>query len=91
MINEMEFLDWNTIFAPFLALFVLIIFITLMILAYYKFRIFLVILIIYLFSIVIGVMSIGINDIPFTPYLQIFFLVFQSIFFIITILELYKY
>lgn len=80
--NEMNSLDWSYVFAPFINVFILIFFIGLMIFAVYKFRYFLVILTIFLFSLIIGIDSISINETPFTPYLQIFFMIFQTLIFI---------
>ena len=89
MILQMDSLDWNMVFAPFINIFILIFFIALMLIFYYKFRIYLIILTIFLFSIVIGIQSISVNETPFTPYLQIFFILFQSIIFIKFTLEAY--
>lgn len=89
MIIQMEALDWSTVLNPFLNIFILIFFIGLMLICFYKIRIFIFILTIFLFSIVIGVMSIAINETPFTPYLQIFFMLFQGIIFLKFSLEVY--
>lgn len=62
-----------------------------MVVLYTKVRIFLVILTVFLFSLVIGMSSLEQFDIPFSPYIQIFFLVFQSIFFLMTSIEVYYY
>lgn len=51
---------------------------------------FLIILTVFLFSIIIGTTAIVEFAIPFSPYLQLFFLLFQTIFFILTALESYK-
>ena len=52
-----------------------------MVLFYLKFKVWLVMLVILLFSFIFGVTSIGIYGFPFTPYFQIFFLIFQCNFF----------
>lgn len=62
----------------------------LMIFFYLKKRNWIIILIIFLFSLIFGVMSLSAVDIPFTPYAQIFFLLFQSIFFTLTSIELWE-
>lgn len=89
MIEQMEALDWSSVLNPFLNIIILIFFIGLMLVCFFKFRVFLVILTIFLFSIIIGVMSIAISEIPFTPYLQIFFILFQGIIFLKFSLEVY--
>lgn len=64
-------------------LFLLFLFI-IMIYCYKKLRIFYIILIIWLFSLVIGMESIVNNDLPFSPYFQIFFMLFQTLIFMQT-------
>ena len=54
----------------------------------YKF--FLPILTVFLFSIVIGMLSISSLGIPYTPWFQLFFLLIQSVFFIVNSLEFFK-
>ncbi|QYW08121.1 hypothetical protein 15570_00024 [Lokiarchaeota virus WyrdV1] len=46
-------------------------------------------LIIFLFSIIIGIGSISIQ-LPLTPYFQIFFMLFQTIFFVLVALDYYN-
>ena len=75
---------------PIMSLFVIIFLFGLMIFCYLKIRIFLVILVIYLFSLVIGISSFDESTIPFTSYLQIFFLIFQTILFFITALDTFQ-
>lgn len=79
-------LDLNAI----LSVFFIIALIGLMLLCYLKIRIPLVILFIFLFSLIIGILFLSVENIPFTPYIQLFFLFFQTIFLIITFLELYN-
>lgn len=86
----MEILDWSMVLEPFIALFVLIILMILMIILYLKMRLFLVILVVFLFSIIIGFNSMTYEHIPFKPYLSIFFILFQSVIFIETSLQQYK-
>ena len=73
-----------------LSLFTLFTLIVIMLILYFKVRIFLLILNIFLFSLVFGAISMLQFDIPFSPYLQTFFLLFQTTFFIMTVLDNYK-
>ena len=75
---------------PLMTFFALMFLFGLMLYCYMKVRVFLVILVIYLFSLIIGFMALNESIIPFTPYLQIFFLIFQSIIFIIVALEVFR-
>lgn len=76
-------------FFPIMSLFGIILLFVIMIYCYLKIRIFLVILVIYLFSLVIGVLSFNESIIPFTPYLQIFFLLFQTTIFFLVAKEVF--
>lgn len=87
--NEMTSLDWNVVFAPALNIFILVLFIALMLIAYYKIKRFIVVLFIFLFSLIIGVLAISTVELPFNPYLPIFFMLLQTIFFIMFTLEVY--
>lgn len=69
---------------------VLFLLMVVMIVVYSKLRVFLVILVIFLFSLVMGMNAIEDITIPFSPYLQMFFLLFQTIIFILTSLGAYK-
>ncbi|GAH57233.1 unnamed protein product, partial [marine sediment metagenome] len=42
-------------------------------------RLFLPILIVFLFSLIIGINSMSLEYIPFNPYVSIFFILFQSV------------
>jgi len=86
----MEIIDWISVLEPFIALFILIILMILMIILYLKIRLFLVILVVFLFSIIIGVNAMTYESIPFNPYLSIFFILFQSAIFIETSLQQYQ-
>lgn len=88
--NYTNVVDLTSMITPVLSLFFIIFLIGLMIFCYLKVRVFLVILVIYLFSLLIGVMFLEIDNIPFTPYLQIFFILIQTIFLIIVSIELYE-
>ena len=83
-------LDPFYILTPVLTIFMLIILMVVMIYFYMKMRIFPVILIVYLFSIIIGINSMTTGDIPFTPYFQTFFLLLQSVFFLLTAQAVFK-
>ena len=71
-----------------LTVFLLIFLMIFMIVLYIKVRRFLLILIIFLFSLILGINSLSV-DIPLSPYFQILFILFQSCFFLITSIELY--
>ena len=86
----MDTLDWNTVLQPFIALFILIILMIFMVILYKYVRIWVVILVLFLFSLIIGVYSLSYEYIPFNPYISILFILFQSIFFLIISLEVYK-
>ena len=88
--DAMDILDWGSLFEPFLVLFVLIILMGLMILIYTKLRIWVISLVIFLFSLIFGMMSISYEFLPFTPYLSIFFLLFQTVFFLLISMEMFK-
>lgn len=77
-------------FFPIMTLLVIMFLFMLMVFCYLKIRVFIVILVIYLFSLVIGLSSMSESIIPFTPYLQIFFLLFQTVIFTITSLEVFR-
>lgn len=77
-------------FFPIMTLFVIIFLFIIMLFCYLKIRVFIVILLIYLFSLIIGFSSMNESIIPFTPYLQIFFLLFQTVIFTITALEVFR-
>ena len=66
---------------PILMVVILFLLMGLMAILYVKLRIWYVILTIFLFSLVIGFYAIIEFAIPFSPYLQTFFLIFQSVFF----------
>ena len=72
---------------PILSVFILFLIMFITIILFLKIRIFLVILVVFLFSLVIGISALSETSIPFSPYLQIFFLLHQSIIFLITSIE----
>ncbi|MBA7496344.1 hypothetical protein ES702_06944 [subsurface metagenome] len=77
------------ILEPILAIFTLVILMVLMIFFYNKKRLYPVILVIYLFSLVIGMAAMEVGYMPFSPYLQIFFLLIQTVIFVLTSVDLY--
>lgn len=85
-----DYLDLNIAFQPFLAMFILVILLVIMLVLYLKMRLFLPILVVFLFSLIIGINSMSLEYIPFNPYVSIFFILFQSVIFIETSLQQYK-
>lgn len=80
-----------TDFEPTLSFVILLIFMILMLTIYLKVRKpFLLGLVVFLFSLIIGTSAIVESNIPFTPYIQIFFLLFQSVIFLLEGLEKYR-
>jgi len=65
----------------------LVILMVLMMYFYKKVRRLLPIIVIFLFSIIIGIYSISIVGLPFTPWFQLFFILFQSVIFYMSIEE----
>lgn len=83
-----SFLISNPVFAIF-SFFVLVSLMTLILFLYLKEHRFELILIVFLFSLIIGVTSIADFNLPFSPYFQLFFLLFQTIVFYLVIEEKY--
>lgn len=75
----------------FISISMLVFLMVLMLFMYYsKKRIeFIPILIIFLFSLIMGINSLSI-DFPLTPYFQLFFMLFQTIFFVLAALNYYN-
>lgn len=90
MLLQLDTIDMFEIIEPILAFFIIAILMLIMVVIYIKIRNFLVITVIFLFSLIIGAISISIGNITFTPYIQIFFIMFQLSIFIITSIEAYK-
>lgn len=67
------------ILSPLITVMIFVILIGLMLIAFYKIKIYEIVLIIFLFSLFIGIMSISQNILVFTPNFQIFFILFQGI------------
>lgn len=89
-ILQLDMLDFNIILQPLLSVFMLVILMIIMVVIYIKVKIWLVILVLFLFSIIFGINAMTIESIPFNPYFSIFFILFQSCFFLLISLEVYK-
>jgi len=87
----MEVLNPNTILQPFLITFSLIILMIIMVYLYKKTKIWLVIFLMFLLSLLIGINIILLDYIPFNPYISIGFILFQFIFFILITIKMFKY
>lgn len=74
-------------FYPYLTFASLIFLLILHLYCYLKVRRFLINLVIYLFSLIIGYQAFNESTIPFTPFIQIFFLFFQTTILLIMALE----
>lgn len=85
--DTLDSFDWITIFTPALSVFILFFLLVLMLIIHWKIRNWLFELIIFLFSIIIGLISMSNGNIPFTPYLQLFFIILQAFIFIQTTIE----
>ena len=70
-----------------LSVFILIALMLFMLYLYSKVKKTLPVLVVFLFSLVIGMLSISSRGIPYTPYVQLFFILFQTIFFYLHIDE----
>lgn len=79
----------TTIVAPLGTIFLLVVLVALMLICFQKFRYFPVIFTLWVFSMVLGVMALNV-DLPLSPFIQIFFLVFQSIMFILDVFDVSK-
>ncbi|MGB5911851.1 MAG: hypothetical protein WBH31_11710 [Promethearchaeia archaeon] len=84
MIYQFEMFD---ALQPILTFLIIIVLMAVMLIVFLKIENWMVCLVILLFSLIIGILSISMGDIPFTPYFQIFFIVFQSVIFLITSLD----
>ena len=68
-----------------LSIFMLVFLMILMLYFYKKIESFLPTLILFLFSIIFGMTAFSVAYIPFTPWIQIFFMLYQTIFFYLKI------
>lgn len=74
-------------FYPYITFLSLIFLLVLHLYCYVKIRRFLINLVIYLFSLIIGYQAFNESTIPFTPFFQIFFLFFQTTILLIMSIE----
>ena len=81
--QEIEFIG-----VMFAFILMLILMMVLMIYAYKKMRKFLPVLIIFLFSLIMGMSSMSVIGFPHTPWFQLFFMLFQTVIFYYSVLEL---
>lgn len=79
-------LDYN----PLIAFFTLVLLMFLALYLYLKVRRFLLSVVVFVFSLIIGINALSQTDIPFTPMIQIFFLVFQICIILIMSVEAYN-
>lgn len=77
-------------FDGLMGLIVLILLMILMLMLYLKARYFLPILVVFLFSLIMGINAMSISNFPLTPNFQIFFITFQTIIFIKTAIDLFR-
>lgn len=70
------------ILSPLISLFIFIVLIALMCFNYSKFKIWEISLLLMLSSLIIGVMSMMQNVLPFSPIIQVVFMLFQTIIFL---------
>jgi hypothetical protein len=87
---QMDIFDMQYLIAPVFSVLMLAILLILMVFFYTKKRVFVIILAIFLFSIILGVDSLNVDGIPFTPWFQVFFIVIQTVFFIMTAVNVYQ-
>ena len=73
------------------SIYVLLLLMLIMLVIFFKMNEFLLILITFLFSLIIGFNSLMIGTMAFSPYFQIFFLMFQSVIFYISAIGEYNY
>lgn len=70
---------------------IMIFLMVLMLVLYLKYKKYNLIIIVYLFSLIIGVESFTIGYLPFTPWFQIFYVVFMTIIFVYTSIDYNNY
>lgn len=90
MIEQVIDFNMESFLTPILDVGIMVAFIILMIYLYGKYRIFPLILLITLMSLIIGVISIQLSYNPFTPFFQIFFICINIVFFLQTSMEYMK-
>lgn len=74
-----ELLNYSSILTPLIEVFILIFLMLIMVYLYKNMRVVALMMICLMFSVIIGVISITNWSLPFTPYLQVFFILFQLI------------
>ena len=87
---DITIIEMSCLVEGILAFALMIILMLLMVYIYTKTRRFVVILVLFLFSLVIGMSSFSVEGIPLTPYFQLLFLLFQTIFFTLTAIDVYQ-
>ena len=89
ILQEFDF-NMESFLTPLLDVGILLCFMILMVYLYSKFRIFPLVLLTALISLIIGVVSIDLQYNPFTPFFQVFFILFQTLFFVKTSIDLFQ-
>ncbi|MGM0496044.1 MAG: hypothetical protein ACQERX_05230 [Bacillota bacterium] len=74
-----DLLNYSSILTPLIEVFILIFLMLIMVYLYKNMRVVALMMICLMFSVIIGVISITNWSLPFTPYLQVFFILFQLI------------
>lgn len=82
--------NYESIFSPIVSAFILVFLMVSMVYLYRYQRFFLLVFIVWLFSVVFGLISISNFWLPFTPYFQIFFMLIQTVYFFLTALDLFE-
>jgi len=82
--------NYESIFSPIVSTFLIIFLMVAMVYLYRYQRFFLLIFIVWIFSIVIGLISIKNFWLPFSPYFQIFFMLIQSVYLFLTSINLFE-
>ena len=90
MLNQTKSIDMVIMLEPFLSIMILIILMFVMIVVYMKMRVWVLICALFLVSIIMGIMSLNNENIPFNPYISLFFILFQLIFFILITLKVIR-
>lgn len=88
--TDIEAIAITNIGLMFAHIFILMFFIILMIYCMNKFKDYLTVLTVYSFALIIGMESLTHIHTPFSPMLEIFFLVFQTVLFLIASLKFYS-
>lgn len=88
MLFQLGEVDLGNILTPFLSIGVLLVLILFMGYCYMKLRNFAIYTVVFIFSIIFGVSSLELKYLPFTPYLQIFFILIQTTLYLIMTIEM---